>query len=92
MAFVGNSVSHPFMLKFERILCLKHIISLANPVPPVDVRASEITATTVRLEWNYNNEEELQYYVIQYKPKYANQVSYHSSLTFSNRLSICTFY
>ncbi|XP_045484007.1 tyrosine-protein phosphatase Lar isoform X2 [Pieris rapae] len=43
------------------------------PGPPMEVRASEITATTVRLAWTYNGPEEPQYYVIQYKPKYANQ-------------------
>ncbi|XP_061378118.1 tyrosine-protein phosphatase Lar isoform X3 [Danaus plexippus] len=43
------------------------------PGPPADVRASEITATTVRLAWTYTGPEEPQYYVIQYKPKYANQ-------------------
>ncbi|XP_026325265.1 tyrosine-protein phosphatase Lar isoform X7 [Hyposmocoma kahamanoa] len=43
------------------------------PGPPTEVRASEITATTVRLAWTYSGPEEPQYYVIQYKPKYANQ-------------------
>lgn len=43
------------------------------PGPPTEVRPSEITATTVRLTWTYNGVEEPQYYVIQYKPKYANQ-------------------
>ncbi|XP_047026759.1 tyrosine-protein phosphatase Lar isoform X2 [Helicoverpa zea] len=43
------------------------------PGPPTEVRPSEITATTVRLTWTYNGPEEPQYYVIQYKPKYANQ-------------------
>ncbi|KAJ9585761.1 hypothetical protein L9F63_002456, partial [Diploptera punctata] len=43
------------------------------PGPPKDVRVSEITATTVRLSWSYTEPEDLQYYVIQYKPKYANQ-------------------
>ncbi|XP_064213191.1 tyrosine-protein phosphatase Lar isoform X5 [Tribolium castaneum] len=43
------------------------------PGPPINVRASEITATSVRLTWSYNGPEDLQYYVIQFKPKYANQ-------------------
>ncbi|XP_069702214.1 tyrosine-protein phosphatase Lar isoform X7 [Periplaneta americana] len=43
------------------------------PGPPTSVRVSEITATSVRLAWSYTGAEELQYYVIQYKPKYANQ-------------------
>ncbi|XP_045464788.1 tyrosine-protein phosphatase Lar isoform X5 [Harmonia axyridis] len=43
------------------------------PGPPTNVRVSEITATTVRLTWSYDGMEELQYYVIQFKPKYANQ-------------------
>lgn len=43
------------------------------PGPPTNVRVSEITATSVRLTWSYTGAEDLQYYVIQYKPKYANQ-------------------
>ncbi|KAM3960723.1 tyrosine-protein phosphatase Lar-like [Aphomia sociella] len=43
------------------------------PGPPSEVKASEITATTVRLAWSYSGLEEPQYYVIQYKPKQANQ-------------------
>nr|CAD7398702.1 unnamed protein product [Timema poppensis] len=35
-------------------------------------QVSDITATTVRLTWTYTGSESLQYYVIQYKPKYAN--------------------
>ncbi|EDX16649.1 GD24845 [Drosophila simulans] len=40
---------------------------------PTDVQISEVTATSVRLEWSYKGPEDLQYYVIQYKPKNANQ-------------------
>ncbi|XP_077297678.1 tyrosine-protein phosphatase Lar isoform X3 [Arctopsyche grandis] len=43
------------------------------PGPPTNVRASEITATSVRLTWSFNGPEDPQYYVIQFKPKYANQ-------------------
>lgn len=39
----------------------------------MNVKVSEITATSVRLTWSYNGPEDLQYYVIQFKPKYANQ-------------------
>lgn len=39
----------------------------------MNVKVSEITATSVRLGWSYNGPEELQYYNIQFKPKYANQ-------------------
>lgn len=46
----------------------------ALPGPPTEIRPSEITATAVRLTWTYNGPEEPQYFVIQYKPKYANQV------------------
>ncbi|CAG2054332.1 unnamed protein product, partial [Timema podura] len=45
---------------------------VALPGPPTDVQVSDITATTVRLTWTYTGSESLQYYVIQYKPKYAN--------------------
>ncbi|CAH1184278.1 unnamed protein product [Phyllotreta striolata] len=43
------------------------------PGPPKNVKVSEITATSVRLTWSYNGPEDIQYYVIQFKPKYANQ-------------------
>lgn len=44
------------------------------PASPTDVAISEVAATSVRLEWSYKGPEDLQYYVIQYKPKNANQV------------------
>ena len=47
----------------------------ALPAAPTDVIISEVAATSVRLEWSYKGSEDLQYYVIQYKPKNANQVS-----------------
>ncbi|XP_049819624.1 tyrosine-protein phosphatase Lar isoform X2 [Aethina tumida] len=43
------------------------------PGPPINVKVSEIAATSVRLTWSYNGPEDLTYYVIQFKPKYANQ-------------------
>ncbi|XP_065160082.1 tyrosine-protein phosphatase Lar isoform X3 [Atheta coriaria] len=43
------------------------------PVGPTNVRVSEITATSVRLTWSYDGPDDLQYYIIQFKPKYANQ-------------------
>lgn len=54
----------------------------ALPIAPTDLRISEVTATTVRLEWSYKGTEDLQYYVLQHKPKNANQVSKYTS---SNR-------
>nr|XP_022917798.1 tyrosine-protein phosphatase Lar isoform X3 [Onthophagus taurus] len=43
------------------------------PEAPTNVKISEVTATSVRLTWSYKGPEEPQYYVIQFKPKYANQ-------------------
>lgn len=34
---------------------------------------SDITATSVKLTWYYKNPEEVQYYVIQHKPKHVQQ-------------------
>lgn len=48
----------------------------ALPTAPTDVIISEVAATSVRLEWSYKGPEDLQYYVIQYKPKNANQVRF----------------
>lgn len=50
------------------------ILTIALPTAPTDVIISEVAATSVRLEWSYKGPEDLQYYVIQYKPKNANQV------------------
>ncbi|XP_044016557.1 tyrosine-protein phosphatase Lar isoform X5 [Aphidius gifuensis] len=43
------------------------------PGAPENVQVSEITATSVKLTWSYKRPDELQYYVIQHKPKHANQ-------------------
>ncbi|XP_023289127.1 tyrosine-protein phosphatase Lar isoform X2 [Orussus abietinus] len=43
------------------------------PGPPEDVQVSDITATSVKLAWSYKRPDQLMYYVIQYKPKSANQ-------------------
>ncbi|XP_034939072.1 tyrosine-protein phosphatase Lar isoform X2 [Chelonus insularis] len=43
------------------------------PGAPENVQVSEITATSVKLTWSYKRPDELQYYVIQHKPKQANQ-------------------
>lgn len=51
-----------------------HVHFAALPAAPTDVSISEVTATTVHLEWTYKGPEDLQYYVIQYKRRNANQV------------------
>jgi netrin-G3 ligand len=61
------------VLVTSNILSFACCFSSALPGPPTNLRASEITATSVRLSWSYTGAEELQYYVIQFKPKYANQ-------------------
>ncbi|XP_020288958.1 tyrosine-protein phosphatase Lar isoform X7 [Pseudomyrmex gracilis] len=45
------------------------------PGPPENVQVSDITATSVKLSWSYKagRPDELQYYVIQHKPKHVNQ-------------------
>lgn len=57
-----------------RVKVVNVLFSSALPVAPTDLRISEVTATTVRLEWSYKGPEDLQYYVLQHKPKNANQV------------------
>lgn len=59
---------------------LMNINVTALPIAPTDLRISEVTATTVRLEWSYKGTEDLQYYVLQHKPKNANQVSFYVCL------------
>lgn len=43
------------------------------PGPPENIQVSDITATSVKLTWSYKGPDKLQYYVIQHKPKHANQ-------------------
>ncbi|XP_065213567.1 tyrosine-protein phosphatase Lar isoform X3 [Planococcus citri] len=43
------------------------------PGPPIDIKVTEVTATSVRLSWTHSNPADLQYYVIHYKPRHANQ-------------------
>ncbi|XP_076757587.1 tyrosine-protein phosphatase Lar isoform X4 [Xylocopa sonorina] len=43
------------------------------PSAPENVQVSDITATSVKLTWSYKGPGELQYYVIQHKPKHVNQ-------------------
>lgn len=57
----------------KKILNMFKLFFTALPIAPTNVKASEITATSVRLTWSYTGPEDLQYYVIQFKPKYANQ-------------------
>ncbi|XP_024227994.1 tyrosine-protein phosphatase Lar isoform X10 [Bombus impatiens] len=45
----------------------------ALPSAPENVQVSDITATSVKLTWYYKNPEEVQYYVIQHKPKHVQQ-------------------
>lgn len=62
----------------------------ALPTAPTDVIISEVAATSVRLEWSYKGSEDLQYYVIQYKPKNANQVKMKIKLkTMVSSVHIC---
>jgi len=49
------------------------ILFTALPGPPENVQVSDITATSVKLSWSYKGPDELQYYVIQHKPKHVNQ-------------------
>ena len=46
---------------------------LALPRSPSNVRVSDVQPTSVRLSWSYDGDvaSEVQYYVIQYKPKAA---------------------
>ncbi|XP_026300843.1 tyrosine-protein phosphatase Lar isoform X11 [Apis mellifera] len=45
----------------------------ALPGPAENVQVSDITATSVKLTWSYKDPDEVQYYVIQHKPKHVNQ-------------------
>ncbi|XP_058805805.1 tyrosine-protein phosphatase Lar isoform X2 [Phymastichus coffea] len=50
-----------------------HVKVNSLPLAPEKVQVSEITATSVKLSWSYKAPDQLAYYVIQHKPKHANQ-------------------
>ena len=51
----------------------KLFLNSALPRAPTNVRVSDVQPTSVRLSWSYNGDvaSDVQYYVIQYKPKAA---------------------
>ncbi|XP_067118377.1 tyrosine-protein phosphatase Lar-like isoform X6 [Centruroides vittatus] len=50
------------------------VVVQALPRPPTNLQISDVTATSIRLAWSYDvGAENIIYYVIQYKPKQANQ-------------------
>ncbi|UYV73146.1 PTPRD [Cordylochernes scorpioides] len=60
--------------KLGNIEALAQITVRALPRSPTNVRISDVTATSIRLSWSYDiGSENILYYVIQYKPKQANQ-------------------
>ena len=53
---------------------MNKFLFLALPRPPDSVTISDITPTSVRLTWSYEeNPEEISYYIIRYKPKHADR-------------------
>lgn len=60
--------------QFFHLIYINLFVFLALPRPPTNVRISDVTATSARLSWSYDiGSEDIIYYVIQYKPKQANQ-------------------
>jgi receptor-type tyrosine-protein phosphatase delta len=60
--------SRPFKISILSIL-----INILHSRPPISLEVTEITPTSVRLSWGYSGRaSEVQYYVIQYKPKMAS--------------------
>ena len=61
--------SYPRVQHFTRGLKL----FLAFPHPPTNLRIADVSPTSVRLSWSYpGSPNEVQYYVIQYKPRLAS--------------------
>ncbi|XP_050531444.1 tyrosine-protein phosphatase Lar isoform X2 [Daktulosphaira vitifoliae] len=46
---------------------------LTLPSPPIDVKVSDVTSTSIRLSWSHPNPDDIQYYTISHKPKSAAQ-------------------
>ncbi|XP_054161906.1 tyrosine-protein phosphatase Lar-like isoform X2 [Oppia nitens] len=60
--------------KLGNIEALTQVIVQSLPRPPTNVRVSDVTPSSVRLSWSYDiGAENIVYFVIQYKPKNANQ-------------------
>lgn len=45
----------------------------ALPSPPIDVKVSDVTSTSVKLSWSHPNPDDIQYYTISHKPRSASQ-------------------
>ena len=66
--------------KLGRIEKTMAVVVQALPLAPVNVSASEVTASSLRLDWAYPtgpvaaaDDNDIKYYVIQYKPRGARQ-------------------
>ncbi|XP_050443629.1 tyrosine-protein phosphatase Lar isoform X3 [Adelges cooleyi] len=46
---------------------------LTLPSPPIDIKVSDVTSTSIRLSWSHPNPDDIQYYTISHKPKSAAQ-------------------
>lgn len=44
---------------------------LGQPLPPLNISASELTTTSVTLTWSHGNTERVQSYIIQCRRKYS---------------------
>ncbi|KAK4337061.1 hypothetical protein RND71_043757 [Anisodus tanguticus] len=60
--------------KYGKIEAKSQIIVQTLPVPPTNLRVSEITMTSVKIAWNYDiSPENINYYVINYKAVNSDQ-------------------
>lgn len=74
--------------KFGKIEAKSQVIVQTLPVPPTNVRVSDITTTSVKIAWNYDiSPENVAYYVINYKAVNSEQdyseISGISTLTYN---------
>ncbi|XP_025425132.1 tyrosine-protein phosphatase Lar isoform X2 [Sipha flava] len=46
---------------------------LTLPSPPIEVKVSDVTSTSVKLSWSHPNPDDIQYYTISHKPRSASQ-------------------
>jgi len=52
---------------------LDRFVLIALPSPPIDVKVSDVTSTSVKLSWSHPNPDDIQYYTISHKPRSASQ-------------------
>lgn len=69
----GTRVYSLLITPFQFYLILPCFSRVALPSPPIEVKVSDVTSTSVKLSWSHPNPDDIQYYTISHKPRSASQ-------------------